>query len=143
MNVFKYTLLFGVVLFVIGCKKTDSNPIEDDNPIPPPYGTGSCLFNGERAFFRGHIFDTANGQFINNYRITYDQGLVVDSDTATNFDYLISASEGYFYDGCSFVVTIPETLKIDLVDFNGNLFNLWLLKDSLILSDTIEMNFEI
>jgi hypothetical protein len=142
----KHILLAIFAIVLLGCQKDNSsdNTQEDPGyPIPPPYGTGGCLFSGDHAFFSGQVIDGASGNPINNYKIQYHQGIAMHSDSVADESYLLRASEGYFYDGCSFTISIPDTIHIDLTDENGAFHSLWFLSDTLVLGDTITMNLEL
>ncbi|MFZ9029466.1 MAG: hypothetical protein ACO2Z9_10655 [Crocinitomicaceae bacterium] len=140
----KYFSIIFLVLFMISCQK-DNNELPQDEPYspPPPYGTGGCLFSGDHAFFIGQVIDSFSGSPINNYKIQYHQGVGLSKDSVTDGTYLLQASEGYFYDGCSFTISIPDTIFIDLTDENGTYHSLWFLSDTLVLGDTITMDFQL
>lgn len=117
----KYLSFIILAVLMLSCKKDNSsNTTEEPTyPAPPPYGTGGCLFSGDHAFFKGQVIDGTTGNPINNYAISYQQGVALHEDSVSNEEYLLRASEGYFYDGCSFTISIPDTIFIDLTDENG------------------------
>jgi len=137
--------ILSLAFFLFGCEKENTEPANDNYTYqpPPPYGTGGCLFEGDQAFFVGQVLDSITALPINNYRITHDQGIVVHSDTVSDYNYLISAAQGYFYDGCNFVITMPDTIHVDLKDATGNDHHFWFLSETLILGDTVNVSFEL
>jgi hypothetical protein len=141
----KYLSFVLLAVLVLSCKKDNSsNTTEEPTyPTPPPYGTGGCLFSGDHAFFRGQVIDGTTGNPINNYEMSYQQGVALHEDSVSNEEYLLRASEGYFYDGCSFTISIPDTIFIDLTDENGMYHSLWFLSDTLVLGDTVIMDFQL
>lgn len=143
----RYLSFVILAIVMLSCQKDNSSNSSqyDPNypPTPPPYGTGGCLFSGDHAFFKGQVMDGATGNPINNYEIKYHQDFALHSDSVTDENYLLRASEGYFYDGCSFTISIPDTIFIDLTDENGTYHSLWFLSDTLVLGDTVTMNFQL
>ena len=137
--------LLPIFIFLVLCsckKEVDENENTEGYTPPPPYETGDCMFEGDHAYFTGHVIDGQSGIPLNNYRISHLQnGFILHTDTVVNFQYTIGASNGYFYNGCSFDGSMPDTIHVDLKDNEGNLHEFWFLSDTLILGDTVSIDF--